>query len=195
MRKQIPTATSAWGPGGQRERSPVPRSSGANKGRWSPGPADRAQPRSSPRPARGLPRPTPPSRHLQDSKSSCCLRFTLVEMGADGGTATCPGRRGVWSQDRLGGRCPRACGEGTELGPGGPRRPRRWSPGPGGGTEPGAGKRPGITCCGGRRSAAAGRAQAPGPAVPEVAVGPPARPPGCPRPIGAIDGPEEAGGA
>lgn len=52
-----------------------------------------------------------------------------------------------------------------------------------------------ITCCGGHRSTFAGRARAPGPAVPEVAVGPPAGSPGRPSPIGAVDGPEEAGGA
>lgn len=52
-----------------------------------------------------------------------------------------------------------------------------------------------ITCCGGRRSAFARCARTPGPAVPEVAVGPPAGSPRRPGPIGAVDGPEEAGGA
>lgn len=65
---------------------------------------------------------------------------------------------------------------------------------PGPGAEPGEGKRAGITCCGECRSAATGCARAPGPAVPEVAVGPPARTPGRPRPIGAVDGPEETSG-
>lgn len=81
------------------------------------------------------------------------------------------------------------------AGTGGPGKHLRWSSGPGREAEPAAGEQAGITCCGGRRSAAAGRARAPGPAVPEVAVGPPARTPGRPRPIGAVDGPEEAGGA
>lgn len=71
---------------------------------------------------------------------------------------------------------------------------------PGAGVQPSTGNRTrsgqaDITCCGGHRSTFAGRARAPGPAVPEVAVRPPAGSPGRPSPIGAVDGPEEACGA
>lgn len=86
-------------------------------------------------------------------------------------------------------RCPGRPGLGRSVA----RRPRAARSGRAG---RGAGRGgAGFTCCGRRGAAAPGRAGAPGSAVTEVAVGPPAGPPGGSRPVRAVDGAEEAGGA
>lgn len=136
---------------------------------------------------------TPPSRQLQEGMSFHCLHFTLVESEAHIGPPTCTGPRGGWS--RLGGRRPGTRGEGAGQRPGGRGAGEAPTVESGPGSRARGGGLAGITCCGGRRSAAAGHTRAPGSTVPEVAVGPPAGSPGRPSPIGAVYGPEEAGGA
>lgn len=127
-----------------------------------------------------------------EDTSSSCLHFTLAETETRGRSTTCTRTRGGGGRGRIGGKGPSPAsivgrGLGGEHGR---QQARRETPDAGPKTEP-LGQAT-ITCCRGRRSAAAGGSGDPGPAVSEVAVGPPARSPGPPRPVGAVDSPEEA---